>query len=500
LLSLSLVAGCGSTVSSAQRRAAQRAGASDIGVEAGGAQPGTDVATDAGDSAGAGGSDTATARRSTSGTSRTGASSTALGPGVSAKEINVGLAYAVNSGVANAALGATGITQGDAKREYEIVIDDINAHGGVAGRKLVPVFHEVDGATTATLATVAQQTCDDWTLDHKVFVAMTAGDDTTRECLHKRGVLQIAGDFSTYESGVFSQYPYYVELSSMSLDRIAMAEVAALDAQKYFTGWNHATGTSGVGKAKVGIVTFDDPHFGHAVDKTLVPALAKLGLAPAAADIIRVQTVQRTSDTGPIAAAVSGAVLKLRSDNVSHVIIFDERGVLTLLFLENAQSQHYLPRYGFNSQNGPQALADGSGLPKQQLVGSLGIGWLPGLDLPPAQNTPTGPYSNEARRKCNALYQSKGITFSDANAEAIGLGICNGFWFFRDTVKLSGDILNKVGFMAGVAKVGTSFQSNSVFATRFTATQHDGVSAVRYYAYDPGCTCMKYTSGNVNVP
>ena len=222
--------------------------------------------------------------------------------------------------------------------------------------------------------------------------------------------------------------------------------------------------------------------------------------APADEDIRRIQPNARPSDAGPTAAAVSSAVLKLRSDGVTHVVLFDERGLLTLLFLQQAEAQGYRPRYAVTTQNGPQALIDGSGLPKRQLVGSKGIAWLPSLDIPPAQNPRTGPYSNDARRRCYDLLASRGQTFSDVNAEAIAMGICTSLWFFRDAVKASGNILNRIGFMNGVAKLGTSFQAAGVFATRFTATQHDGIAAIRYYVYDDGCGCMKYASGNINAP
>ncbi len=232
----------------------------------------------------------------------------------------------------------------------------------------------------------------------------------------------------------------------------------------------------------------------------MVPALRDLGITVAAEDIRRVAPNERVSDTGPQAAAVSSAVLKLRSDGVTHVIVFDERGLLTLFFMQNAEAQGYRPRYGLNSQNGPQALMDGSGLPKRQLVGSKGIGWIPSLDLQAAQNPRTGPYSNDARRRCYDLLTSKGQSFSDANAESLAMAICTELWLMRDAIKASGNVLNRAGFMDGVAKLGSSFQSTGGFANRFSATQHDGGAAVRHYGFDEGCGCMKYTGGNVNVP
>src|SRR5437763_937118 len=78
---------------------------------------------------------------------------------------------APGGGAANAAIGAAGITQGDEKANDQIVIDDINAHGGVAGRKIVPIFHGLDATSTNTLDSQYQAACDDLTQYHKVFAA-----------------------------------------------------------------------------------------------------------------------------------------------------------------------------------------------------------------------------------------------------------------------------------------------------------------------------------------
>ncbi len=503
-VALMLCAACGSTV---QQRGSGANGR-DEAVETAGGELGLDGSSDAagGDSTTAGsgtsGGSSGTIRR-TSGTAGPGggggSASTAVGPGVTADKIHLGLAYAVNSSAANSALGAAGITQGDTKRTNQIVIDDINAHGGIAGRQVVPVWHELDGASTATYDTLEQQTCDTWTQDNKVFAAFSGGGQTMLQCLHNRGVIGIQDDLTSADAALFRKYPYYVEIGTLNLDRAAAAEVAALKAQGWFGGWNHATGTAGSTKAKVGIVTYDGPSWDHAVDQSLVPALREAGYAPAAEDIIRVQPPGQTSDTGPIGAAVSSAVLKLRTDQVSHVIVFDERGLLTLFFMQNSDSQGYRPRYGLTSQNGPQALMDGASLPARQLIGSKGIGWVPSLDLRPADNTRNGPFTNDQRRKCLALLESKGVTFADPNAETIAMTICTQWWFFREVVKASGNLLSRVGFMDGVAKLGTSFVSAGSFANRFTATQHDGVAAVRHYEFNSGCTCMRYTSNNVGV-
>ena len=51
------------------------------------------------------------------------------------------------------------MTQGDAHGETQVLIDDINAHGGAAGRKLVPVWHTYDAQSTNTSEAQAQAAC-----------------------------------------------------------------------------------------------------------------------------------------------------------------------------------------------------------------------------------------------------------------------------------------------------------------------------------------------------
>jgi hypothetical protein len=45
-------------------------------------------------------------------------------------------------------VGASGYDEGDARRYYGAVIDEINAEGGVAGREVVPVYHAYDATSS----------------------------------------------------------------------------------------------------------------------------------------------------------------------------------------------------------------------------------------------------------------------------------------------------------------------------------------------------------------
>jgi hypothetical protein len=512
-------AACGTTVPHASKRLSQGGQQ----VVAGGSGNNQGAATDAngnpipggssvnggGGGGGAGGSSTGgragsvSAAGSTTGGGSSSSSSSGGGsapPGVTATTINLGLLYSVNGGAANAAVGAGGISQGDEKANDQILIDDINAHGGVLGRKLVPVYHAIDATSADTIDSQLQAACDDLTQDHKVFAVFTGGTESFKQCLQSRGVAALEDDLTGSDTATFQRYPYYLEIGSMNLDRIAAAEVPALQAQGYFAPWDSVNGTTAAtGKAKTGIVTYDSPSFAHAVDKVLVPALANLGYAPDQADIVRVQELHRESDAGAISAQVSSAVLKLHSDGVEHVFVFEANGLLTLFFMSAAESQHYFPRYGSNTQNGNQALLDAGDVQKQQLVGSMGIGWLPSLDITPSENTDDGPYSNDARRRCLALMKAHGQTYSDTNAEAVALGTCNQFSFFHDAVTAGGPTISRDTLIAGAYKLGSSWQHNVVFATFFGPGHHDGVAAFRYWAFQDQCGCMRYTTGNIHA-
>ncbi|MEY2470682.1 MAG: hypothetical protein QOK28_11 [Actinomycetota bacterium] len=497
-----LFAGCGSTVPPTQRTASGQPNSGELGGVApsdSGELGSTQVTTADGRVITRGA--TVPGRTATGSVPRGPSSSSAFGPGVTADKIFIGLAYPTGNS-ANAAIGAAGITQGDPKAEDEAVIDDINKHGGLAGRKVEGVFHPVDANSAAPWDVIDQQQCDDWTQDHKIFAALAepvSDSDTMAGCLDQRGAALISPQLSTSDAARFRRLPAYIELISMGLDRAATAEVSALKAQGWFSGWDSASGAPGPTKAKVGIVTYEGAAWAHAVDQTLVPALRAAGYPVSPDDIVRVSRESTTSDEASTGAQSSSAVLKLRRDGVSHVIVFDRKAVLTLFFTRAAESQHYRPRYGLTTQNGVQALMDGAALPAAQLAGAKGIGFYPGLDLPTAVSQGAA-YTNDTKKKCLAVMKAHNITFSDANAESVGMNTCSTWWFLRDAINASGGVLTRAGLLDGIAKLGTSYLTAVNFVNRFSATQHDGVGAYRYLAFDEGCSCMKYTSGDIPAP
>lgn len=114
-------------------------------------------------------------------------------PGITAKEIFVGLSRTTNAPRNAEAVGAEGVTTVDSDAVNKMLLDYFNKRGGIAGRKLVPVYHTYESQSTDPGSVQQQEACTTFTQDHKVFVALGAGGGETFEaCMEKAGVLRIS--------------------------------------------------------------------------------------------------------------------------------------------------------------------------------------------------------------------------------------------------------------------------------------------------------------------
>jgi substrate-binding family protein len=480
---------CGSTVPRAQLEAALQNGNGGQGLGGGTGGVGTGGTTGLGGTGGTTGlGGTGTAGVGTTGFAGGGGP---LGPGLTSTVMYVGVVNIKNAGAANAALGATGSsTTVDWKKPYEIVIKDINAKGGIAGRKLAPIWADIDATSSQTIDQQTQAACATWTQDHKVF-AILAGDagGVIQECTEKARAVNIipAGD-STPDD--FRRYPHYVEPSGMHIVRMGPVTVKGIAAQGYFD-----KGT------RLGIITWDQSNYREAIRDGYLPALRQQGITPAT-DISYVHVPQTFNDLGGMNSDVNSAVLRFSGQDIDHVMIIDgSAGIcagacLGYEFMNQAQSQDYHPRYGFNDFNYADTSVD-SLYPHQQLVGSVAVVW-----GDPDDAHDVGYHVNKSREDCYKLMKDNGFDYdaTDDNQTYVIRTACEQIWFMRAVVgKMGNAVLNNDNFMAGVNQIGSSFQSLSTYVARISATQHDGASAVRNERYFESCTCYKFTSAPYEV-
>jgi hypothetical protein len=491
-----LVAGaCGSTVPAAQRaRSAASAAAGEQGLGAQASTVDSEVAA-ALDSRAATQSSAVSRLGRTTGATRAVTSTNAGkdGPGVTDKTVTIGFSYVTNNEVAQAALGNTAATAGDMKGEAEAVLRDINKNGGVKGRTLAAVFHPVDATSTEPSDTIVQRACSDYTEDHKVLVGTGFGADAVFiSCMSKAGAVTVSGALSPASDGQFRGMPLYYDVQALSTDSVVRNLVDALVKANYFMPWDTAAGgPGGALPVKVGILVPDQPQWDAVVSRVLLPELASHGIKVAAGDIQRWHFPDSTAGNAQSVSEIQGAVLRFHSDNVTHVLPLEVNSLG--FFAQPAESQHYRPRYGVNSATGPQIYA-GSLVPYAQLNGAVGVGWSPALDLPASTNFESGPYAGPGRAKCLSVMTAAGFSFSDANAKAVGLLICDELYSMRDAINAipTGSPINATTYMRSVEGFGERFAIAGLPRGRFAPGKHYPVDYGYAYAFDNGCKCMTY--------
>lgn len=419
------------------------------------------------------------------------------GPGVTAKEIYVGVVDAQNADAVNQAAGVGAITHGDSNANARAVIDDINKHGGVAGRKLVMVTAPFDTTSTQSFETQWAAICETFTEDRPVFAVLDTGTESFHDCLAKAGVVQLSYNLAGWGDEEYRTHPGFIEMSFPSVERLARYMVPSLVEQDYFAPWNTATGQpAAAGAVKVGVLTYDDKHYSHAVNTILVPALKKLGYTPIVA---RIGGVGTASDYGGQAASVKAAQLSFATGGVTHVVLFESNGGLSTFFMPNARSQTYYPRYGVNTGSGSEALLEAGIVDPQQFNGAVGFGWIPAVDLRVVDYPEHSPYSDAGRRHCRTVMREHGITPDSGNAEAIMLSACAGLYLLQ-TALADVPRVSLGTFVASVERLGSSYHAAGSLGQYFAPGRHDGANRTYHWRFVAACGCFQYAGPLRTIP
>ena len=398
------------------------------------------------------------------------------GPGVTDSTIALGIPYCNDCASANAALGAGGEDPGDTRRYMQAALDEVNARGGVTGRQLVPVFYEVSAADDISVS--QQGACEAFTSDKKVLMIFFRGE-IIYQCAHKAGIIAVGGGAS---GPVFDKYPNLFAPSSIRLERLFQVTVRSM----VKAGWHKPDTKWPTGK--IGLITWDTPEYRYAMDKGYLAGLREAGLKAEETRYIAVP-----ASAGSIAeasAAISSAVLSFASRGIDHVFIGDgAAGIfagtgLTFLFLSNAQSQNYFPRYGFNSNNSP----DWENHPRDQLVGMLAID---SFDTEPANDE--GIELSPVRERCFEVMRRAGLSVGQSQTQLVAIAACEIAWFTEAVVTPAQDTTLPNMIAAGES-LGTSYRSPYNYGNRIGPGQHDGVALFRALRWDEACSCVQYTS------
>jgi len=480
-----LAAGCGSTVQVAGSRVTGGMATTDVpdglAVTPAGGGTGTVAADSRGGASG----------RDVSGVQSSGSTSVSpapgggaaqigppAGPGVSATSIALGIVFCNDCAAGNAAIGAGGEDPGDTRRYYQAALDDVNSRGGVLGRKLVPVFYE-GSANDTNFDAAAQKACTTFTQDHKVLMMSLRGEISYR-CAQKAGILDLGpGDTGP----TYRQYPNLFAPGGIRLERLFEVTVRSM----VVAGWQKPQAPWPTGR--IGVISWDDKQYRYATSNGYLKGLHDAGLK--ATDVRYVTVPENAQQLTEASAAISSAVLAFRQQGIDHVFIGDgPAGVfvgagLTLLFLQNAKSQGYYPRYGFNSNNVP----DFPQYPQDELAGMLAVDY---ADSSAADDE--GIALNPLRERCFALMRKRGLPVAQKQTQDLALEACGYAWFAEAVLRraTTGTTLPKM--IAAAESLGTTYRSPFSYGERIGPGKHDGVALVRTSRFDQSCSCIRYSS------
>lgn len=387
-----------------------------------------------------------------------------------ATTIRVGITYTTGSEAYYAKFGYASPGAGnDPKQEWEIVIDHINKNGGIGGRQIKPVWHERDANSTESFAVQDEKACAYYAQDKKVPVVFQGGGEGWQQCLRKNSIVGISpGSFTLSLSANYQKYRNYFEPDVMTFDRIARNVVDGLFEQGFYPP-----------TSKVGLITYDSPPYSTAAD-VLEQQLKARGRKLHTKYLMA--TPRDAQGAGQLSADLSSAALRFRTEGIDRVQFLDLSGLMGVLFMNQAESQGYRPRYGFNSQDYPSQQAIYA--PKAQLKDSLVVGWQPSRD--------TGKHDEiAAARFCHELMRKGRLAKPDVG----GVQQCDSLFLFQRAITAQTPI-TMTGMIAALEGVGDAFRQGSglTWETHFDTAQHDGADGIRYLKFNDGCTCFTYTT------
>ncbi|HVF76458.1 MAG TPA: ABC transporter substrate-binding protein [Acidimicrobiales bacterium] len=399
----------------------------------------------------------------------------ATGTGITPTTITVGITWLdITALFAAFAPTARNEAKATSKEAAQAVVDWMNKNGGIAGRKIVPIYHEYPvhaAAQASTRSQAEQSTCDAFTQDAKAFAALPlfSSEGIFNTCAAKRKMIstvignldEIMDKKRTAELGA-----YWYRLDGMGGERREEVTVAQLQRRGFF-----APGS------KVGLLITDTPTARRLSEQVLEPALARIG-----ANVV--EKAYYFDDQN-----LSTTVLRFQTLGIDRIMWGNcfSCQVSVANFMATAQNQDYDPVYGLTTQNTIGALRT-LGAPKEQLVNAVAFGWKPGTDLATNNVEPPRPGPQATCRQ--AIVEAGMGNDFPPGYEGVYEAICEQLFFLKRGLEAAPS-LTAEGLRQVVESQGPQ-PGVGTFRVHFTKDRHDGVVAVRDLYFGAQCDCWSY--------
>jgi hypothetical protein len=385
----------------------------------------------------------------------------------------------------------------DATQSPKRIVTYLNKHGGIDGHPINPIFFKVNSASDK--ATVEQQACNAFTVDHKVDIVVGAGDDTG--CFEKKGISAIAPGLWAPDSGALAQHPNSYYTGALALDRAIGVEMRYSASHGLLKRGSH-----------LGVIVEDCPEDQRVAKGTVAPLAKQLGLSVTLATVQCVDNL--VADIAPVTVQSQNAVLKFKVNRVTNVIIVSAAEAFVLAqFSQAANRQKYYPHYIVSSNAYPYQNSQANAtiqISQTALPNITGLGTLPYLDVGPLAR-PVTKAQAAAQAHCRTADPGEGIAAGEkTNGRYFDLAgfytACDGFFLMKAVMEY--DLRHGFGF--GLSDIARGFDavlsagrtpSAALAAGVFSGGpgRRDCAGTVRPFAYDSAHHEFHYVGKPINV-
>lgn len=399
------------------------------------------------------------------------------GPGVTAETVRVGF-ITLKASTAGGGSGFNVPDYGDLKKQVQILVDDANGKGGIAGRTIEPVIREFDSSTDSVQ--VESDLCTSFTEDEKVFAVVLLGqrEPSARSCYKEANTLMVdAGGVGQGQQVYESLAPYYWAPSFSALEPYSRAMLNTLETEGFFG--------DGI---KLGLFVEKSSGYRTVVDEVIKPGLSELGVT----DITEADF--DVSSNSSLGASAGAAVNSFKAAGVDRVM-FLGRGDMVGFFTSIAAPQQYAPRLALGSFDDPQfASLNPIFYPPRALEGAVGVGVLPATD-----GVAEGFPAPGAEKACIDTLKAGGQTIPNREGSKRALLYCDAVSFLQAVGDKIGDKpLNAQSVAVAAAALGDQWQAAASIGTSFGEGIYAGASEGRTLKFENDS--FTYTSDPQALP
>lgn len=372
---------------------------------------------------------------------------------------------------------------------YSALVDALNSRGGLAGRKIEPVYAGIDFGSANYSSDFFQAMCSKFTEDNRVVAVPTytiLWNDSFESCVNKAGVVRISG-YLVGDNKSQRHYPYLFGTAYPTLDRAYLLQLSAAMASGRLTK-----------ASEIGVIRSECPHDLRAWDNATAPFIKKHGLNEAVTQLVSCPSGPQ--GIGTILAEIQGAVLRFQQGGVDTVI---PGGGANQYFAKQDDSQRYYPQYLISSF-GDAADLEGAGnsVPESQLKNFHGFGWFPTNDIDPAHRPPAPAAQRAVRDRCLSLLRSRGIVMTEYVEIKVAYTTCDALFLFEAAPRATSGHTDSRLVRDVVLRLETTFTSVSTLngRPRLAPGQRDATAAWRSFNWQSSCACLLYDGAEHPMP